>query len=105
MKETKIISILGEFWRINYDVEKLEEPDNDAETNPHERIINVKKLEEWNDKNRIIRHEIIHAFLFESGLGFNFEHKPYGHDETTVDWFAFQWPKIEKVFKALNIEE
>lgn len=41
-----------------------------------------------------IRHELIHAFLFESGLGHNFEHKPIGHEETIVDWIALMLPKI-----------
>lgn len=50
-----------------------------------------------------IRHEIIHAFMEESGLSGNFEHKSIGIEETTVDWFAIQSPKIFKVFQELNI--
>jgi len=41
-----------------------------------------------------LRHEIIHAFLSESGLQNNWEHKDYGHEETTIDWFAIQFYKI-----------
>ncbi len=51
-------------------------------------------------RKKLLRHEIIHAFLYESGLHENFEHaNKFGHDETTVDWFAFQWTKIHKVFE------
>lgn len=50
-----------------------------------------------------VRHEIIHAFMEESGLSGNFEHKSIGIEETTVDWFAIQSPKIFKVFHELNI--
>ena len=50
-----------------------------------------------------VRHEIIHAFMEESGLSGNFEHKPIGIEETTVDWFAIQSPKIFKVFQELDI--
>lgn len=51
-----------------------------------------------------LRHEIIHAFLMESGLDSNFQHpNEFGHDETTVDWFAMQWHKINKVFEELGI--
>lgn len=50
-------------------------------------------------RNKIMRHEIIHAFLFESGLHENFEHKQFGHDETMVDWIAVQFPKMQKVFE------
>lgn len=50
-----------------------------------------------------VRHEIIHAFMEESGLSANFEHKTIGIEETTVDWFAIQSPKIFAVFKELGI--
>ena len=51
-----------------------------------------------------LRHEIIHAFLAESGLQTNFEHcRQFGHDETMVDWIAIQFPKIYKVYKDVGI--
>ena len=51
-----------------------------------------------------LRHEIIHAFLSESGLQCNWQHmEQFGHDETTVDWFAIQSPKIFEVFKELEL--
>jgi hypothetical protein len=53
-------------------------------------------------RRKVLRHEIIHAFLFESGLHENWEHKPYGHDETYVDWIAVQFPKLMKAFKEIN---
>ena len=103
MGETRIISILGEFWKINYNV-KIDD-DVDAQTHPYERVINIADdIEEGADVKRIIRHEIIHAFMFESGLGFNFEHKPFGQDETMIDWFAIQYPKMKIVFRLLDIE-
>lgn len=51
-----------------------------------------------------LRHEIIHAFMNESGLQDSWQHaQQFGHDETTVDWFAIQSPKIFKVFNELDI--
>lgn len=48
--------------------------------------------------------EILHAFMAESGLQSNRQHiEEFGHDETTVDWFAIQSPKIFKVFQELDI--
>lgn len=47
---------------------------------------------------KIKRHEIIHAFLFESGLHENFKHETWGHDETMIDWIAVQFPKLLKAF-------
>lgn len=61
----------------------------------------VEDYEQARRKN--LRHELIHAFMGESGLQHNFMHNDYGHDETTVDWFAIQFPKIYEVFKQLNI--
>ena len=54
-------------------------------------------------RKQCLRHEIIHAFFEESGLSHNFEHKSIGIDETVVDWFAIQSPKIYKVFAELDI--
>ena len=51
----------------------------------------------------IMRHEIIHAFLFESGLvacanGIDC----WSQNEEMIDWFAYQSPKIFKLFQQLN---
>lgn len=39
-------------------------------------------------KQKVIRHELIHAFLHEAGMS------KYVYDEDLVDWLAFQIPKI-----------
>lgn len=49
-------------------------------------------------KKKCVRHEIVHAFLFESGLHEDFEHVNNGHEETMVDWIAVQFPKMQKAF-------
>ena len=56
-------------------------------------------------EKRSLRHEIIHAFLNESGLSVNsFEFTgAWAKNEEMVDWFSIQSPKIFKVFKDLNI--
>lgn len=51
---------------------------------------------------KVKRHEIIHAFLFESGLHENFKHDDWGHDETMIDWVAVQFPKLLAAFKAAD---
>ena len=55
-------------------------------------------------RRKILRHEIIHAFLFESGLHENFVHQ-MGHDETYVDWIAVQYPKIKRAFIQAGCDE
>lgn len=53
-------------------------------------------------RKKVLRHEIIHAYLFESGLHENFEHNQWGHDETFIDWFAAQYPKMLETFKEVG---
>lgn len=55
-------------------------------------------------KNKVLRHEIIHAFMYESGLDSN-SNKSYSwaENEEMIDWFAIQSPKIYKVYKELHI--
>ena len=56
--------------------------------------------------NRILRHEIIHAFIYESGLWCNsFGVSNWARNEEMTDWFAMQFPKIYAVYKKLNILE
>ena len=68
------------------------------------KIVVIKQDDECEIENfdsylkQIKRHEIIHAFLYESGLGADWTHPEFGHDETYVDWFASQFPKIHRAF-------
>lgn len=55
---------------------------------------------------KTIRHEIIHAFLFESGLAYNSNDiESWAMNEEMVDWIAYQFPKIYEVFKKLDCLE
>ena len=56
-----------------------------------------ENLSEYNKK--ILRHEIIHAFFYESGL------YKYYEDEVLVEWLAIQFAKISKVFNHINADE
>lgn len=54
-------------------------------------------------QKQVVRHEIIHAFLLESGLDSNSnEAESWATNEEMVDWFAIQSPKIFKVFNELK---
>ena len=56
---------------------------------------NVNEVGDFDELMRKqLRHEIIHAFLAESGLQANYE--------TLVDWFAIQFPKMIKAFESVN---
>lgn len=57
-------------------------------------------------QHKVIRHEIIHAFLYESGLDVNsLEVKSWAKNEEMVDWMAIQIPKILKAFKEVGCGE
>ncbi len=45
---------------------------------------------------RTARHEIVHAFLAESGLDQNSD---WARNEEIVDWIALQGPKIFKAWQ------
>ena len=105
------LSILGSEWTIEYrnaDADpQLEE--NDGYTDPSVKLIVIANKRTdctINDykymQKENLRHEIIHAFLFESGLGFNLEHSKFGHEETMIDWIAIQFPKMLKVFEEVG---
>lgn len=46
-----------------------------------------------------IRHELVHAFLFESGLA---ENTTWAQNEEMVDWIARQFPKMLKAFEEVE---
>lgn len=48
---------------------------------------------------KVKRHEIIHAFLFESGLAENSE---WAQNEEMVDFFAIQFPKLLEAFREAD---
>jgi hypothetical protein len=51
-------------------------------------------------KRDSLKHEIIHAFLFESGLDMQSgDTESWAQNETMVDWIALQFPKIFKAFQ------
>lgn len=108
------VSILGTEYGIYIDVP--EDEDEILQTGDgycdqtSKRIVICERCDDCNlddfeayQKN-ILRHEIIHAFLFESGLNGNsvWHNDGQNHPEQTVEWFAYQFPKILKVFQDVG---
>lgn len=96
------VNILGSEWTVRSATE-AEEPrleNKNGFTDWTTRLIclerepqgDIGSMETY--MNKVIRHELIHAFMDESGFGDCFEHKDFGQEETVVDWFAYQMPKI-----------
>ena len=95
-------NVLGQDYDILID-ETLKDRGRDGECLMYEKKIHIKpvhdmlepeasmssKVTSWNET---LRHELIHAFFFESGL------VEYGGDETLVDFIAQQFPKLQQIF-------
>lgn len=79
-------------------------------------LLDLKTVPDWASESpeiiqrkerETLRHEVIHAFLNESGLGWNtlpLEHA-WAKNEEMVDWIAIQFPKIHKVYVKLGCAE
>jgi hypothetical protein len=50
-------------------------------------------------KKKVKRHEIVHAFLFESGLA---ECSEWARCKEAVDWIASQFPKLLEAFQKAD---
>lgn len=101
----KKINILGTEYTVEESDEtqdiKLEGKDGYCDTSVKKCVVerfldkSVHNVEDIEMKKRmILRHELMHAIFYESGL----DNQSFAGDETLVDWFAIQFPKIAKIF-------
>nr|DAH36078.1 MAG TPA: Protein of unknown function (DUF1570) [Caudoviricetes sp.] len=111
------VNILGSEWSVKFGDEKgfsnLTNVDGYTDLSVREIVVNDMKasqgqigtkadLESY--QKQVVRHEIIHAFLMESGLDSNSNSADsWAINEEMVDWFAIQSPKIFKVFNELKL--
>lgn len=103
------VNILGTEYEIIIDAPEEMLPDNadGAMDQSVKRIVvakfepsrnSIKDLESY--RKKVLRHEIIHAFLYESGLWNSSSGvEAWGQSEEITDWIAIQAPKMYKVFK------
>lgn len=102
------INILGTEYEILYkETEKMKKIDADGLCDPSSKKIYIADISEsgiFEDptvhQGIIVRHEVIHAMLHESGLSFNSE---WATEEEMVDFFALQFHKLADVFKKLGV--
>lgn len=101
------VDILGTRWAVVS--ENFGNKDFDGLTDFTTRTIkvrndNVQEFDNFKELyKRTVRHEVLHAFMIESGLDSNFNHPEYGHDEIFVDWVAIQFPKILVAYSKLGV--
>ena len=104
------LNILGSEWTVERrkkeDDENLKDIGGYADISTRKIIIaevekevgTVEDIETY--LKSVTRHEIVHAFLMESGLHANSLHYEEGwaNNEEMVDWFALQGQKIYKAW-------
>ena len=113
------VRILGTEYQIRFDdfnSPELEGKNRSGYTYFDEKLIVCENLdtdEDWKSESEaakssrqktILRHEIFHAFLYESGIAHNsIGVNAWATNEEMIDWFAIQSPKIYKVFAELDL--
>lgn len=114
-KPDLVVKVLGTKYRVYLNVS-----DKDDKTLEHmsgycdktdKRIVIAKLSEDCNLANPteymkyVIRHELVHAFLFESGISGDtvWDIDGQEHPEHMVEWIAMQTPKMAKLFKRIGV--
>ena len=101
-KKSNNVNVLGTEYSINFATAE-EDPELKALSGycmTSQKKIAVEKKNEPYIEKWVLRHEILHAFLHESGLD---KEAPWGdQEELFVDWIALQFPKILKAFKETD---
>lgn len=106
--EEKVV-ILGEEYKIVEDASIIHSEGADGVCErltktitivPKDMILDGECSDEEKTKryNEVMRHEVVHAFFFESGLS------RYATDEDLVDWIAVQFPKILATMQSVGCE-
>ena len=118
---TKTVRILGTDYKVRIGVPVQKDPSLEGRFgycsyNDHRIVIaDLNTVESWKDEpdevkqievRASLRHEVIHASLYESGLhGSTSTERPWAMNEEMVDWMALQFPKIIEVFQKLDCTE
>lgn len=92
------INILGEEYTIKFENTRtdtvLKNADGECRWYKKEIVVD-DELEPEQHKEFVIKHEILHAFLAESGL------RKYREDEDIINWIAWNFDKLQNVFEQV----
>lgn len=108
MNKPKEVSVLGTNYKIEF---RNTEDDPELKQNTAYIDSSIKKIIISNPpddvhtkenkeavQNQLIRHELVHAFLYESGLDIG-----WAADESIVDYFALQLTKIHQAYDEVKL--
>lgn len=108
------LSILGTEYQIMFRTEEDDRrlKDSDGYFDHSSKMIVCGEFEpdEWSVSDlkvyqkKVLRHEILHAFLYESGVWNNSDEvKNWAMSEEMTDWFAIQSPKIFEAYREAGV--
>lgn len=103
------INILGTEYQIHFRKEendiKLKKADGYIDHSVKKIVVGIFEKDDMSIEDlesyqrKVLRHEIIHGFLYESGLWNNTSQSgAWATSEEMTDWFAIQSPKIFEIF-------
>ena len=108
LNNEKTVNILGTDYTIRIQSEKenpkLENCDGYCDWTTKEIVVEREINGTLADMDvyvkKVLRHEVVHAFLLESGLNeCSGSTDAWAMNETMVDWFARQGPKIHRAWQ------
>lgn len=110
----KTVNILGTEYTIEYRKRK-NDPNLDNSDGYHDSSVNLIVIAEMQSEAKakndliayqksVLRHEIIHAFLYQSGLDScsSVYGGAWAESEEMIDWIAIQSPKIFKAYQEAD---
>ena len=115
----KRVNILGSTYKVYLNVPYNKDPSLNGlfgYTSFHDKkivVAAVRTIPGWEEAEEAaaedtfactLRHELIHAYLMESGLNGSANSTDcWARNEEMVDWFALQMPKLIKTFQELGV--
>ena len=110
---TCCVDVLGTEYKIWMDVVKANDPtlehcDGYCDKTVKRIVVADVNKSDFDDceeyRRFLLRHELVHAFLFESGIGGSTKWDVEGeeHPEHLVEWLAYQYPKMLEAFRAVG---
>lgn len=111
------VNVLGVLYTIEFREKSkdsyLEQADGYCDSSTKSIVVREYTEEERKDPRslgnldayakKVVRHELVHAFLYESGLSVNgADSQAWPTNEEMVDWIAIQGPKILNAWKEAD---
>lgn len=114
-ERTVKVNILGAEWKIIFESAdkspRYEKFNGWCDMSVRECHVGIRQPNEYTQKDMdsfckmIARHEIIHAFIYESGIltSSDVYDGKWAKEESMIDWIAVQSPKIFEVFNIVGV--